>query len=40
MKEPINNSPYKNFCNDQEAIERIFNHIDNGTTDLGDEVWR
>ena len=40
MKEPINNSPYKNFLNDQEAIERIFNHIDNGTTDLGDEVWR
>jgi phenylpropionate dioxygenase-like ring-hydroxylating dioxygenase large terminal subunit len=25
---------------EQEVIERIFNHIDNGTTDLGDTVWQ
>ena len=25
---------------DQQAIERIFAHIDNGTTDLGDTIWR
>ena len=28
------------LLNDQQAIERIFDHIDNNTTDLGDEVWR
>jgi phenylpropionate dioxygenase-like ring-hydroxylating dioxygenase large terminal subunit len=28
------------LLNDQEAIERVFTHIDNGTTDLGDTVWR
>ena len=28
------------LLNDQEAIERIFTHIDEGTTDLGDTVWR
>lgn len=28
------------FLTDQQAIERIFDHIDNGTTDLGDTVWR
>ena len=27
------------LLDDQQAIERIFNHIDNGTTDLGDTVW-
>ena len=25
---------------EQETIERIFQHIDNGTTDLGDRVWQ
>ncbi len=25
---------------DAEVIERVFAHIDNGTTDLGDELWR
>jgi len=28
------------LLDDQQAIERIFSHIDNGTTDLGDTVWR
>ena len=28
------------LLNDQQAIERIFTHIDNGTTDLGDTAWR
>jgi phenylpropionate dioxygenase-like ring-hydroxylating dioxygenase large terminal subunit len=28
------------LLNDQQAIERIFSHIDNGTTDLGDTIWR
>ncbi|MDB4077354.1 aromatic ring-hydroxylating dioxygenase subunit alpha [bacterium] len=28
------------LLNDQEVIERIFSHIDNGTTDLGDTVWQ
>ncbi len=34
------NSPTPLLLNDQLAIERIFSHIDNGTTDLGDTVWR
>lgn len=28
------------LLNEQEVIERIFTHIDNKTTDLGDTVWR
>ena len=32
--------PTVSLLNDQEAIERIFTHIDNGTTDLGYTVWR
>ena len=28
------------LLNDQEVIKRIFSHIDNCTTDLGDTVWR
>ena len=28
------------LLNDQQAIERIFDHIDNNTTDLGNETWR
>ena len=28
------------LLNDQQAIERIFDHIDNNTTDLGDEIWK
>jgi phenylpropionate dioxygenase-like ring-hydroxylating dioxygenase large terminal subunit len=35
-EESINN----HFLNESDAIERIFNHIDNGTTDLGDTVWK
>lgn len=40
MKKSINSYSSNNFLNDQEAIERIFNHIDNGTTDLGSEIWK
>ncbi len=29
-----------NLLSDAEVIERVFQHIDNKTTDLGDEVWR
>ena len=32
--------PTTTLLDDQQAIERIFSHIDNGTTDLGDRVWR
>ena len=28
------------LLNEQKIIERIFNHIDNKTTDLGDTVWK
>jgi phenylpropionate dioxygenase-like ring-hydroxylating dioxygenase large terminal subunit len=28
------------LLNDQQAIEKIFEHIDNNTTDLGDTIWR
>ena len=28
------------LLNEAQIIERIFKHIDNGTTDLGDTVWR
>lgn len=28
------------LLSDQQAIDRIFAHIDNGTTDLGDTVWQ
>lgn len=28
------------LLSDAEIIERVFHHIDNNTTDLGDEVWR
>ena len=40
MKKSINSYSSNNFLNDPEAIERIFNHIDNGTTDLGSEIWK
>jgi phenylpropionate dioxygenase-like ring-hydroxylating dioxygenase large terminal subunit len=29
-----------NLLNDQEVIDRIFDHVDNKSTDLGDDVWR
>ena len=32
--------PTTTLLDDQQAIERIFSHIDSGTTDLGDRVWR
>ena len=32
--------PTVSLLSDQEAIERVFTHIDNGTTDLGDTVWQ
>ena len=35
-EESLNN----HFLNDSDAIERIFNHIDNGTTDLGNTIWK
>ncbi len=32
--------PTLTLLDEQQAIEKIFTHIDNGTTDLGDTVWR
>ena len=40
MQKTINTFSNNNFLNDQDAIDRIFTHIDNGTTDLGSEVWK
>ncbi len=42
MNSPISavEAPQDVLLNDQQAIERIFSHIDNRTTDLGDTVWR
>jgi hypothetical protein len=28
------------LLSETQIIDRIFNHIDHGTTDLGDTVWR
>ena len=28
------------LLSDQEVIDRVFEHIDNGSTDLGDQTWR
>ena len=28
------------LLSEQATIDRIFQHIDNGTTDLGDTVWQ
>ena len=30
----------KNLLTDNDVIDRVFHHIDNQTTDLGDETWR
>lgn len=30
----------RHLLNDDQAIDRIFTHIDNGTTDLGDTIWK
>ena len=30
----------RSLLSEQQVIERIFTHIDNGTTDVGDTVWR
>lgn len=32
--------PAAPFLREADAIERIFEHIDNGTTDVGDTIWR
>ena len=39
-KRPHDRISSTSLLDDQQAIERIFTHIDNGTTDLGDTVWR
>lgn len=36
----IKDNAHTLLLNDQQAIERIFTHIDEGTTDLGDTIWR
>ena len=37
VKESI---PKPQLLSDSDVIERIFNHMDNQTTDLGDRVWQ
>lgn len=32
--------PQARLLDDEESVARIFRHIDNGTTDLGEMVWR
>ena len=34
------NKIHSPLLSDQAVIERVFNHIDNNTTDLGETVWR
>ena len=36
----MSHQPESGLLDDASAIERIFAHIDNGTTDLGDTLWR
>ena len=33
-------APTSLLLDDDHIIERVFSHIDNKTTDLGDEVWK
>ena len=33
-------TPTSLLLDDGQIIERVFSHIDNKTTDLGDEVWK
>ena len=33
-------NPTSLLLDDDHIIERVFSHIDNKTTDLGDEVWK
>ena len=33
-------TPTSLLLDDDQIIERVFSHIDNKTTDLGDEVWK
>ncbi|NCG41797.1 MAG: Rieske 2Fe-2S domain-containing protein [Actinobacteria bacterium] len=35
-----NAAPSTSLLDEKQVIERIFTHIDNGTTDLGDTLWR
>ncbi|MBL6704359.1 MAG: aromatic ring-hydroxylating dioxygenase subunit alpha, partial [Pseudomonadales bacterium] len=34
------NKPMTELLNSNDIIDRVFEHIDNGTTDLGDTVWK
>ena len=36
----MSHQPESGLLDDASAIERIFEHSDNGTTDLGDTLWR
>ena len=33
-------NPTSLLLNDDQIIERVFSHLDNKTTDLGDVVWK
>jgi|TARA_B100000767_G_scaffold180523_1_gene168495 phenylpropionate dioxygenase-like ring-hydroxylating dioxygenase large terminal subunit len=39
-KSSVNLIPSTSLLNERQTIDRIFTHIDAGTTDLGDTVWR
>ena len=34
------NKPMAGLLNSNDIIDRVFEHIDNGTTDLGETVWK
>ena len=37
---PVPGLPGSPLPDEQQVIDRIFHHIDNGTTDLGDSIWQ
>ena len=40
IKSTSHRAPDSPLLNDEQIIERLFSHIDHGTTDLGDTIWR
>jgi len=40
VNSPLNNSKPSPLLTDAEVIDRVFSHIDNGTTDEGDLLWQ
>ena len=40
MTMPVNTNVDNPLLNDAEVVQRIFNHIDNSTTDIGNNTWK